>query len=136
VCLTGRKEGRSIVELPYTLPQDFTLFILLKERNIDVWKKKLAWLADRGGTALVITHPDYMCFSGKPRFEEYPVDLYRELLRHVATCYQGQVWAALPRELAEFWHSRGERREQVEAPQEVREPAVVPAPFPQGGPNP
>jgi hypothetical protein len=30
---------KGFVELPYTVPQDFTLFILMKEKNIDIWKK-------------------------------------------------------------------------------------------------
>jgi len=29
------------VELPYTLPQDFTLFVLMKEKNVGIWKSKL-----------------------------------------------------------------------------------------------
>ena len=53
------------VELPYTLPQDFTLFILLKEKDITIWKQKLSWIAKKGGMALVITHPDYMNFDGR-----------------------------------------------------------------------
>jgi hypothetical protein len=28
------------VELPYTLPQDFTLFVLMKEKSIQIWKEK------------------------------------------------------------------------------------------------
>jgi hypothetical protein len=48
------------VELPYTLPQDFLLFVLMQEKNIDIWKKKLDWIADQGGMALFIAHPGYM----------------------------------------------------------------------------
>ncbi|MBN1846624.1 MAG: hypothetical protein JW810_13130, partial [Sedimentisphaerales bacterium] len=50
----------SFVELPYTLPQDFTLFGMLGESSIAVWKAKLDWIAERGGMALLLTHPDYM----------------------------------------------------------------------------
>src|SRR4030042_4460225 len=52
--------NKGFVELPYTLPQDFTLFVLMKERNIDIWKKKLYWIVEKGVMALLITHPDYM----------------------------------------------------------------------------
>jgi hypothetical protein len=41
------------VELPYTLPQDFTLFVLMKQKNIDIWKKKLDWIVEQGGMALL-----------------------------------------------------------------------------------
>ena len=55
------------VEQPYTLPQDFTLFILMREKNINIWKHKLDWVAENGGMVLVNYHPDYMNFSEKPR---------------------------------------------------------------------
>jgi peptidoglycan/xylan/chitin deacetylase (PgdA/CDA1 family) len=56
--------GKGYVELPYTLPQDFTLFTVLKEKNIDTWKRKLDWVAEHGGMALLLTHSDYMNFNG------------------------------------------------------------------------
>lgn len=91
------------VELPYTLPQDFTLFILLKEKNSDIWKQKLAWIAAKGGMVMVITHPDYMNFEGNgSRFSQYPVDYYAEFLSYVKEEYEGQYWHALPREIARF----------------------------------
>ena len=59
--------------MPYTLPQDFTLFVILKQESIDLWKRKLDWVASKGGMCLLITHPDYMTFNGRPRrFDEYP----------------------------------------------------------------
>lgn len=92
------------VELPYTLPQDFTLFILMKEKNIDIWKEKLDWVAEHGGMVLVNTHPDYMNFSGgKLGIEEYPADYYKELLEYIRDRYEGQYWHVLPREIARFW---------------------------------
>ncbi len=39
--------GTGYVELPYTLPQDFTLFVLLKEEGPETWKRKLEWLAEK-----------------------------------------------------------------------------------------
>ena len=102
------------VELPYTLPQDFTLFILMKEKNIDIWKQKLDWIAEKGGMALVITHPDYMNFDGgKLGIEEYPAQYYQELLEYIKDKYEGQYWHVLPREMARFWKEqiRGRRSE-------------------------
>lgn len=90
------------IELPYTLPQDFTLFVLLKERTIDLWKKKLDWIVLHGGMALMIVHPDYIGFDGKPNPSEYPADLYESLLKYVVTRYGDTCWYALPREVAAF----------------------------------
>lgn len=97
-----RNGSKGYVELPYTLPQDSTLFVLFKETTIDLWKKKLDWVASHGGMALLIVHPDYMSFDGKPSSSEYPVDLYERLLKYVITCYGDICWYALPREVAAF----------------------------------
>ena len=91
------------VELPYTLPQDFTLFVVLREQNIDIWKQKLDWLAEHGGMALLTVHPDYMSFDGKRTAYEYPVSHYEELLRYVHQKYEGAFWHALPREVSRFY---------------------------------
>lgn len=97
----GQEKG--YVELPYTLPQDFTLFVLLQEKSIDIWKRKLDWVAEKGGMALLITHPDYMNFNEElPRFDEYPVRHYTDLLEYVKTQYAGMYWNALPRDVARF----------------------------------
>jgi glycosyltransferase involved in cell wall biosynthesis len=91
------------VELPYTLCQDFNLFVVLEEPNIDIWKKKLDWVAEHGGMALLDTHPDYMCFEGKAEREEFPASFYEDFLRYAKEKYEGRFWHALPREVARFY---------------------------------
>lgn len=88
------------VELPYTLPQDFTLFILLKERDTRIWRDKVAWIAEQGGMALVITHPDYIDFDGRGGIDKYPLAYYAEFLDWMCANYSDQYWHALPREVA------------------------------------
>jgi len=97
-----RNGTQGYVELPYTLAQDFTLFILLKEQTIDLWVNKLDWVASHGGMALVDVHPDYVNFDGKTGAAEYPVALYEELLQYVSSRYRETCWFALPREVAEY----------------------------------
>src|SRR4029453_17418222 len=66
------------VELPYTLPQDSTLFLVLRESTPEIWMRKLDWIAQHGGMVLLDVHPDYMSFDGSPQTTtEYPVALYR-----------------------------------------------------------
>lgn len=97
----GKDVRRSYVEMPYTLPQDFTLFIIMRERTIDIWKRKLDWIVDQGGMVLLNTHPDYMNFrETRLGVEEYPSGYYEEFLNYVRTRYEGQYWHALPRETA------------------------------------
>src|SRR5271170_520276 len=98
--------GSGYVELPYTLVQDFTLFSVLREQNIDIWKRKLDWVVERGGMALLNTHPDYMCFGGKPARNEFPVEQYEELLRYVHEKYEGDYWAATPREVSRYYKDK------------------------------
>ena len=96
--------NHGFLELPYTLVQDFTLFILLGEKNIDIWKKKLEWIVKKGGMALLNTHPDYMNFDDRPcRKEEYPINIYENFLKHLKKSYIGKYWNALPQQLAEYW---------------------------------
>ena len=95
------------VELPYTLAQDFTLFVLMQETNIHIWKRKVDWIAKHGGMVLVNTHPDYMHFrGGKPAIDQYSVSLYTDLLDYLNTEFAGEYWHALPREVARFWKDR------------------------------
>ena len=100
----GDSDEKGYVELPYTLPQDFTIFVLMKERSVAIWKQKLDWIAEKGGMALLNTHPDYMDFGEtKPGIEEYPVNHYREFLKYLTRRYEGRFWHVLPRRMAQFW---------------------------------
>ena len=98
----GRNGSRGYVEMPYTLPQDSTLFLLLKEKTIDVWTKKLSWIATHGGMAMVNAHPDYVNFDGRTNPSEYPIEIYESFLKHVLSHYRDMCWFALPREVAAY----------------------------------
>lgn len=92
------------VELPYTLPQDSTLFLLLGEKTTDIWKRKLEWIARHGGMALVNIHPDYVDFSGRHVANScYPSALLADFMVHIHENYQGAYWNPLARDLA-TWH--------------------------------
>lgn len=84
------------VELPYTLPQDHTLFIRLGHQDDQVWRDKLEFLIRHHGMALMLTHPDYL----GPR----ELDIYRGFLEHVKS--HENFWHALPRDIAQWWRSR------------------------------
>lgn len=100
----SKDDGSGYVELPYTLPQDSTLFLLLGERNPDVWLRKLDWIAENGGLALVNIHPDYIDFhlSDFSNFR-YPASLVHDLLQQVKTRHAGAYWNPLPKELAAWF---------------------------------
>ena len=101
--ITNGKNSEGYVELPYTMPQDHLLFAILQEKGIELWKRKLDWIAERGGMVLLNTHSDYMNFGDHPMGdEEYPVGYYEKLLVYINDMYAGRYWNALPGELAEF----------------------------------
>jgi hypothetical protein len=91
------------MELPYTLVQDSTLFLFLREQSITIWKQKLDWVAKNGGMVLVNVHPDYIRFDhpGESPFE-FPSARYEDLLVYVREKYQGKYWHVLPREVADY----------------------------------
>ena len=101
--IPGRGGRPGYVELPYTLPQDHTLFLILREKDIFIWKSKLDWIVEKGGTALLNVHPDYMALEGRGNSGfTYPSRLYMEFLQYVLSAYRGHYWHALPREVAGY----------------------------------
>jgi hypothetical protein len=87
----------AVVELPITLPQDHTLFVILRARDGQSWIDKAERIRARGGLALMITHPDYV--DAGPA-----VAAYEHLLRHFAA--DTGVWRAVPAEVAAWWRRR------------------------------
>ena len=90
-----------LVELPITLPQDHTLFVILRERDATIWREKAAVLRDRGGMALIDTHPDYL-------FDEPAASAYADFLEAYAE--DTSAWRALPAEVARWWRRRAGTR--------------------------
>jgi len=105
------------VELPYTLPQDSTLFNLFGEENIDVWMRKLDWIVGKGGMALLNVHPDYAAFKPDLRSVpgEYPVALYGRFLAEIRSTQQGRFWHALPVAVARELKCASERSRRISA---------------------
>jgi hypothetical protein len=98
---------RGYVELPYTLPQDHSLFVILREKGPSLWQEKLDWIVRNGGMALLNTHPDYMDFGGRPRSpEQYPAEFYASFLEYAKKTYRDSYWHVLPRELSRCWKAR------------------------------
>jgi hypothetical protein len=89
-----------LVELPITLPQDHTLFVILR-RDESAWLEKAEVIRGRGGMALLITHPDYM-------IEPDRVEAYRRFLAE--TTKAPGVWCALPSEVSAWWRRRAASR--------------------------
>jgi predicted glycosyltransferase len=98
----GSTTGEGYVELPYTLPQDSTLFLLLRETDAGIWLRKSDWLVQHGGMILVNVHPDYIDFEGGGDEMSFPASHYEALLRHVAEHHGHEIWPALPKAVSRF----------------------------------
>jgi peptidoglycan/xylan/chitin deacetylase (PgdA/CDA1 family) len=82
------------VELPYTMPQDHTLFITLKESSTRIWQEKLHFLRKHHGMALMLTHADYLTVrQGLQMYERFLTE----------TCETTRPWHVLPREMAAWF---------------------------------
>jgi hypothetical protein len=90
-----------MVELPLTMAQDHTLFVILRQGDASAWIEKAEFLRARGGLALIDTHPDYLV-------EERIKSAYRELLERFAA--DESAWKALPREVSAWWRRRADSR--------------------------
>jgi peptidoglycan/xylan/chitin deacetylase (PgdA/CDA1 family) len=88
-----------VVELPYTAPQDHTLFNLLGHRDSVLWRQQLERIVACNGLFQLLTHPD-ADYLGRPATGE----AYREILDAIS--HRDDVWVALPREVAEWWRLR------------------------------
>jgi hypothetical protein len=86
-----------MVELPLTMPQDHTLFVILRRRDESDWVAKAQALRERGGMAMMDTHPDYLV-------DPVMLTAYGRLLERFAD--DPTVWKALPREVSAWWRRR------------------------------
>ena len=85
------------VELPYTMPQDHTLFVSLSENSDRIWREKLAFIKRHHGMALMLTHPDYLDSPSRLR-------IYRDFLSWLRG--SSDPWHVLPREMSRWFRSR------------------------------
>ena len=85
------------IELPYTLVQDYTLTAILGCTTPEPWLRKLDFVREYCGMALVNTHPDYLD-------HHRTAGVYVEFLR--AMRRRADYWHALPRDVARWWRAR------------------------------
>jgi hypothetical protein len=91
-----------VVELPYTLPQDHTLFTLLGHRSIALWQKQLESIEQLHGLVELLTHPDPGYLGDRSKRA-----LYVEFLDAIRD--RPGLWQPLPREVAQWWRQRDAR---------------------------
>ena len=89
-----------ILELPLTTIQDYSLFQVLNEHSIDLWRVQLEMILAKNGLASFIVHPDYI-------IESETQEVYKDLLAMLSELRGREaVWFALPNEIDSWWRAR------------------------------
>jgi hypothetical protein len=89
----------TVVELPYTLPQDHALLTLLGHRSPALWLEQAAVIEREYGLIQCVSHPDPGYLGERDKRA-----VYADFLRGMAE--RRHVWRALPREVASWWRQR------------------------------
>ena len=89
-----------VLELPVTTVQDYTLFHVLGERSIDLWKTQAGLILRKNGLMSFNVHPDYIIGHST-------LSVYKTLLGYLRELQkESRVWAALPSEVDSWWRAR------------------------------
>jgi hypothetical protein len=91
------------LELPLTTAQDYTLFHILGDYSIELWKRQIDLILSANGLVSLLTHPDYL-------IDEHTLSVYRELLAYLSQQLRSRrkLWFALPSEVDSWWRSRSQ----------------------------
>jgi hypothetical protein len=93
-----------LLEIPVTDIQDYSLFNILNDYSIGIWKRQTALILSRHGLMSFIIHPDYII---EPRARA----TFEALLDHLAGLRDKEnVWTALPREINQWWRQRAKMK--------------------------
>jgi hypothetical protein len=91
-----------ILELPLTTTQDYSLFHILKDYSIDLWKHQLDLLSKRNGLISFVTHPDYL-------MDRRAGKVYENFLEYArAFVLRKGIVSLLPGEVDHWWRQRNE----------------------------
>ena len=94
----------SILEIPVTTTQDYSLFHILQQYSIDLWKVQTKKILERNGMMSFIVHPDYITTAK-------PLQTYRDLLAHLRDLREHEnVWVTLPGEIDRWWRARSKMK--------------------------
>lgn len=93
-----------ILEIPLTTCQDYSLFQILNDYSIDLWKQQIALIRKRNGLISFIAHPDYLMKPQARRVYESLLAYLRQIVEHE------KVWMALPGEVDQWWRARSQMK--------------------------
>lgn len=90
----------NILELPVTTTQDYSLFNILHEFSIDLWKRQIDLIMEKHGLMSFIVHPDYVVKAQER-------GIYEQLLSYLRGLGKDEdVWLSTPSEVNRWWRQR------------------------------
>jgi hypothetical protein len=93
-----------MLEIPLTTAQDYTLFHVLRDYSLDVWKSQIRRILAQNGLISFIVHPDYI-------IEHRARQTYKDLLMFLRRdCEAENIWFTVPREIDRWWRQRSQMR--------------------------
>jgi len=93
-----------ILEIPLTTAQDYSVFHILEDFSIDLWKKQISLILQKNGLMSFLSHPDYL-MDHKLR------GVYESLLAYLREiCDRHGLWHALPGDLDGWWRARSQMK--------------------------
>jgi hypothetical protein len=93
-----------ILELPLTTAQDYSVFHILHDYSIALWKKQMDLIRQRNGLISFISHPDYLINRRARKVYETLLDHLRQMVA------REKIWAALPGEVDQWWRARSQMK--------------------------
>jgi hypothetical protein len=93
-----------ILELPLTTTQDYSLFHILQDYSIDLWKTQVGLIHRRNGLISFIAHPDYLIGRRERKVYELLLDYLVQIVS------REKIWSPLPREVDQWWRARSQMK--------------------------
>ena len=93
-----------ILELPLTTCQDYSVFHILSDYSLDLWKHQVSLIRNRNGLISVLAHQDYL-ISPRARVA------YQEFLDYLRRRSDQEAWwTVLPGEVDRWWRARSQMK--------------------------
>jgi len=91
-----------ILEIPLTTSQDYSIFHILNDYSIELWKKQIDLIQQKHGLLSFISHPDYL-------IDRHSRKVYKSLLAYLREIiHRDGIWETVPGEVDRWWRARRE----------------------------
>ncbi len=94
----------NLLELPVTTIQDYSLFHILQDYRIEIWKTQIELIMQKHGLLSFIVHPDYVITAPERK-------VYEELLSYLSGLRKDKgIWIATPSNVNRWWRERAKMK--------------------------